>query len=261
MRITHLPLLFIMASCSTGDDSQSSAETMLQHSISSDSLPASIKRISDIPLPKGYTRLKPETGSFAAWLKSLPLKKDKTVFLYNGQPKGNQQAQYAVVDMSTGKEDLQQCADVVMRLRAEYLFSAGKFGEIRFSDYAGKVYAWKGGNNRSGFDQYLRTVFGMCGSASLEKQLKPVPDFLSVKPGDVLIRGGFPGHAVIVADMAVNVKGEKIYLLIQGYQPAQDMHVLNNPMSASLSPWYPVTTESIIHTPEWDFQSSQLKSW
>ncbi|MBL0155082.1 MAG: hypothetical protein IPP93_17040 [Chitinophagaceae bacterium] len=235
MRITYLPFLFIMASCTTGDDSQSSAEALLKKSISSNSLPVTIKRISDIPLPKGYIRLKPEAGSFAAWLKMLPLKKDKTVFLYNGQPKRNQQAQYAVVDMSTGKEDLQQCADVVMRLRAEYLFSAGKYNEIRFTDFEGKAYAWKGGNNRAGFDQYLRTVFGMCGSASLEKQLNTVTDFTAIKPGDVLIRGGFPGHAVIVADMAMNKKGDKIYLLIQGYQPAQDTHVLVNPLNSNLS--------------------------
>lgn len=261
MRITYLPFLFIIASCSTRDDSQSSAEAMLKKSISSDSLPVTIKRISDIPLPKGYTRLKPEAGSFAAWLKLLPLKKDKTVFLYNGQLKRNQQAQYAVVDMSTGKEDLQQCADVVMRLRAEYLFAAGKYNEIRFTDFEGKAYAWKGGNNRAGFDQYLRTVFGMCGSASLEKQLNTVSDFRAIKPGDVLIRGGFPGHAVIVADMATNETGEKIYLLVQGYQPAQDMHVLNNPANPGYTPWYTITGSKNIQTPEWDFLTTQLKTW
>lgn len=261
MRITYLPLLFIIASCSAGDDSQSAAEAMLKKTISSDSLPVSIKKISDIPLPDGFTRLKPEAGSFAAWLKVLPLKKDKTVFLFNGQPKINQQAQYAVVDMSTGKEDLQQCADVVMRLRAEYLFAAGKYNEIRFTDFEGKSYVWKGGNNRTGFNQYLRTVFGMCGSASLEKQMTAVNNFSAIKAGDVLIRGGFPGHAVIVADMAINEKGEKIYLLIQGYQPAQDMHVLNNPENPGLNPWYEVTAGKNIQTPEWTFLPTQLKKW
>ncbi|MDR3713868.1 MAG: DUF4846 domain-containing protein [Puia sp.] len=59
--------------------------------------------------------------SFGEWLRSIPLKKDKTVYLYDGSRKQNQSAQFAVLDISVGKEDLQQCADAVMRLRAGYL--------------------------------------------------------------------------------------------------------------------------------------------
>ena len=50
----------------------------------------------------------------------------------------------------------------------------------------------------------------MCGSASLSKQLNPVTDFSTIQPGDVIIRGGFPGHAVIVMDVATNASDEKI---------------------------------------------------
>lgn len=60
-----------------------------------------------------------EAGSFGAWLRTLPLKKGTTVYLYNGRPKENQDAQFAVVDISVGQEDLQQCADAVMRLHAQ----------------------------------------------------------------------------------------------------------------------------------------------
>ena len=56
---------------------------------------------------------------------------------------------------------------------------------------------------------YLQTVFGMCGTASLEKQLKPVGDQHEMQPGDVFIKGGFPGHAMIVVDVAVNKTGNK----------------------------------------------------
>ena len=56
--------------------------------------------------------------TFGAWLRSVPLKKNLTVYLYNGVPKRNQEAQFAVLDVSVGHEDLQQCADAVMRLRA-----------------------------------------------------------------------------------------------------------------------------------------------
>ena len=38
-------------------------------------------------------------------------KKDKTVYLFDGSQKINQQAQFAVLNISVGKKNLQQCAD------------------------------------------------------------------------------------------------------------------------------------------------------
>lgn len=214
-----------------------------------------------IPLPAGYKRVAFPENSFAFWIRGLSLKSDKTVYLFNGQLKKNQAAQYAVLDMPRSTTDLQQCADVVMRLRAEYLFSQRKYDEIRFTDFEGRSYEWKKEGDRKEFEKYLELVFGWCGSASLEKQLNPVADFNSIEPGDVLIRGGFPGHAVIVADLAINTKGEKCFLLIQGYQPAQDIHILINPMDPELSPWYPVSGSDVVYTPEWVFYKSQLRRW
>jgi len=223
-----------------------------------DSLPSAIGRIR---LPDGFTRPFYPSGSFASWLRDLPLKPDKTVYLYNGQPKKNQSAQYAVLDQPRSTTDLQQCADVVMRLRAEFLFSQKRYKEICFTDFEGHDYAWKESGNRNDFERYLANVFGWCGSASLEKQLIPVPDFNSIEPGDVLIRGGFPGHAVMVADMALNRNGEKIFTLVQGYQPAQDMHILLNPLTQEASPWYSIPAGDTIYTPEWVFYKQQLRRW
>jgi Domain of unknown function (4846) len=221
----------------------------------------SIKTISEIPVPPGYHRLQSDDTSFSSWLRAIPLKKDKTVYLYSGQPKANQTAQYAVVDIPRSSKDLMQCADVVMKLRAEYLFSTKNYQAIAFTDYAGKEYKWTGKDNRQQFNNYLDNVFGWCGSASLEKQLKPVADIHELQAGDVFIKGGFPGHAMIVTDVAVNNKGDKIFLLVQGYQPAQDMHVVVNPMDSELSPWYKITEADEIRTPEWIFYKNQLKRW
>jgi len=215
--------------------------------------------IGAIPTPEGFTRVKSETGTFGHWLRNIKLKKNNTVYLYNGKPKSNQSAQYAVADIPVGKKDLQQCADAVMRLRAEYLFEQKRFPEIVFSDNSGKKYSWKGGADASSFPQYLELVFGMCGTASLEKQLKPTI-VKNIKPGDVFIKGGFPGHAMIVTDVAKNKTGKTVFMLAQSYMPAQDIHIVKNPANPA-SPWFEANEETEIVTPEWTFLSSQLRAW
>jgi hypothetical protein len=73
-------------------------------------------------VPEGYKRLEVEQKSFARYLRNLPLKPvGSKVLYYNGDVKENY-AYEAVVDMDIGKKDLQQCADAVMRLRAEFFY-------------------------------------------------------------------------------------------------------------------------------------------
>jgi len=50
------------------------------------------RTIGAIPPPPGYRRVTSGTGSFAGWLRTLPLKKDRTVHLYDGTLKDNQDA-------------------------------------------------------------------------------------------------------------------------------------------------------------------------
>ena len=72
--------------------------------------------------PTGYVREACADHSFTGYLRNLPLMpKGSKVMLYNGKEKSNQSAAYTVIDMEIGNRDLQQCADAVMRLRAEYL--------------------------------------------------------------------------------------------------------------------------------------------
>jgi hypothetical protein len=172
------------------------------------------KTIKEIPLPPGFARVSAGDTSFAGWLLSLPLKKDKTVYLFNGMPKHNQTAQFAVLDITVGNTDLQQCADAVMRLRAEYLFAVKNFQEIHFWDNDGKLYQFNKPYNSEGLQTFFKKVFGMCGSASLSKQLHHI-SLEAIEPGDVLIRGGFPGHAVMVMDVAKNKDGKKSTCLLK----------------------------------------------
>ena len=226
----------------------------------SPALPVKIYRqISDIPVPVGYTRKPLEQLSFGTWLRQLSLSHDNTVYLYNGKAKEDQQSHVAVINLSIGNRDLQQCADAVIRLRAEYLFHQKRFSEIVFTDNAGRAHKWTRGNDRAAFNRYLNMVYGWCGSASLEKQLNKIT-LESMQPGDVLIKGGFPGHAMIVADMATNDKGETVFMLAQGFMPAQNFHIVKNPGDSLRSPWYRLVRGK-IYTPGWEFHSNHVKTW
>lgn len=235
--------------------------------------------------PPGFERLPAEAGSFAAWLRSLPLKPHGSpVLLHDGQHKWLQDAHVAVIDIDIGRRDLQQCADAVMRLRSEYLLFAGRLDEISFNDTGGgqpisfskwaqgyrprlsaQHLRWSRRGRRdasyASFRRYMDVVFAYAGTYSLSKQMTPVST-ANMKIGDVFIQGGFPGHAVIVADMAVNQgKGERRFLLIQSYMPAQNMHILKNPRDRSGGPWYRLPIETDLQTPEWRFSNRDLKRW
>lgn len=240
--------------------------------------------ITRFVVPKGFKRISPEKNSFAEYLQNLKLKPEgKLVYTYNGKIKEPRDVYVAVVDIDVGDKDLQQCADAIMRLRAEYLYAQKRFDEIHFNftngfnaEYSkwrdgyrinvkGNKTSWIKKNNEStsyeDFRQYLNIVFTYAGTLSLEKELKPV-ELSDIKIGDIFIKGGSPGHAVIVVDMAVDENsGEKIFLLAQSYMPAQDIHILKNPMNTELSPWYSINFGETLKTPEWDFKSNQLKSF
>ncbi len=250
-------LLFFLASCS---NNTASDRNIVQLDSTSAKNENPYPTIAAVGLPEGYTRIKAGDSSFTSWLRAVQLKKDKAVHLYNGALKMSQSAQFAVLDISVSNKDLQQCADAVMRLRAEYLFTQKEFDHISFADNAEKEYLFCRPYTREHFDQYLEKVFGMCGSASLAKQLNAV-NMTDLQPGDVLIHGGFPGHAVIVMDVAVDITGKKIFLLAQSYMPAQDIHLLNNPADKKLSPWYKVSDDENIPTPEYMFKRNDLKGW
>lgn len=231
--------------------------------------------------PPGFARVSAPSGSFAAWLRGLPMKPEVAkVMLFSGAEKARQDVHAGVIDIDVGTRDLQQCADAVMRLRAEWLFAAARQsdiaftvtegGRVPFSRWAGgerpapSGKSWKASAARDAgyrnFRKYMNFIFSYAGTASLDKELKPV-ELRDLAIGDVFIKGGFPGHAVLVADVAVNATtSAKRFLLIQSYMPAQDMHVLRNMANGDRSPWYAVPTGELV-TPEWTFSAGSLKRW
>jgi hypothetical protein len=219
------------------------------------------RHVLDIKPPAGFLRSRPDDSGFTQWLRQIPLAADPAVYLFNGRPKANQSAHVAVLDVPVGNKDLQQCADACMRLRAEFLLDRGRQHEIVFRDNHGRAYRPGPYRDRASFERYLEQVYAYCGTLSLEKQLSRIPENSTVLPGDVVIRGGSPGHAVIVLDMAEDRSGNRVYLLAQSYMPAQQIHILRNPSDAALSPWYRIVPGSELRTPEWVFAPAVVRRW
>ncbi|MBN2369761.1 MAG: DUF4846 domain-containing protein [Vicinamibacteria bacterium] len=222
-------------------------------------------------------------GDFADWLRGLPMKHGRPpVLLFDGRLKANQNAHVAVVDIDVGRADLQQCADAVIRLRAEYLYASSRMDDISFRFTSGdeaRFTLWARGfrpqvrgsrvrwiktsppdAGHAGLRRFLNVVFTYAGSKSLEQELCRVDDPSTLQAGDVFIQGGFPGHAVLVVDVAVHRStGRAAFLLAQSYMPAQEIHILKNPGDARLSPWYVLDAGDVLATPEWIFRRSDLR--
>jgi hypothetical protein len=233
-------------------------------------------------VPPGCQRVPIAAGSWGEWLRGLPLKPvGIPARLFNGKLKDNQAVVAAVVDIDPGTTDLQQCADAVMRLRAEYLFSVNPNKihfhlttgyDAWFSDYlAGTTFRVQGEQvspapkpaeaaTHAALDRYLLPVFGYAGTRSLSREVQPVP-LAQAQPGDVLVHGGSPGHAVLVADVATNPRtGQRYLLLMQSYMPAQNIHVLRNVDQPALGAWFAVPGPAAeqFDTPEWPFATNEL---
>lgn len=235
---------------------------------------------SRIVPPAGYHRDTLPAGSFGTFLRNFPVEPHGAkVYYYNGAVKPKT-VHVAVLKADVGKRDLQQCADAVIRLRAEYLYGQKRYDDLHFNftnGFQADYRKWAEGNriqvngnsvswykaaekdySYRTFRAWLDCVFAYAGTLSLSKELQSVP-YAGLQAGDVFIQGGSPGHAVIVMDVAVDPQGKKVYLLAQSYMPAQSIHILKNPLSPTLSPWYELSGEGTIYTPEWRFTSSDLK--
>lgn len=222
-----------------------------------------------IPAPQGYKRVDVTEGSFAHFLRNLPLKPAGSDLHYHtGQVKERKYAG-AVVDMDFGKNSNEQCADAIIFLRASYLWKTRQYAKISFcftngfkAEYAKWAQGYRIRNNNAwvktqkadygyqSFRKYLNLVFQYAGTASLSQELKPIGRCWAtdIQAGDVIIKGGFPGHAEMVVDVAENDKGERIVLLAQSFMPAQEIEIF--PL------WFsPSSNGTRLVTPAWTFYS------
>lgn len=211
-------------------------------------------KIADIKAPSGYYRKPLTSNSFAAFLRNFELSQDNTVYYFDGRKKPDQGRHYAVLKMEIGNQDLMQCADAIMKLRMLYLKANDQ--PIAFFDNNNRAYSTAPPYNE--WNNYMYRVFSMCGTMSLSKQLN-AKNISDLEIGDVLIKGGFPGHAEIVVDVAINNRGHKKFMLAQGYMPAQSMHIVTN-LNDNGSPWFDIDDAEFL-TSGYTFTREQLKSW
>ena len=134
----------------------------------------------------------------------------------------------------------EQCADVCMRLRAEYLYQTKQYSRIRFQNVNGKTMSFGGGSRKS-FESYLRNLYGVASTFSLSREMK-TRRLADMQPGDIFVyparHGHQYGHAVMVVDVAKNKHGKKAFLLAEGNTPARNIHILRNFENPFRSPWF-----------------------
>jgi hypothetical protein len=237
-----------------------------------DALPAEDVLSRRFEPPVGYTRVGLPKGSFGAWLRELPLAEAGTpVRSYDGAlllPADHDNVA-AVTTLDIGKADLQQCADAVMRLHAEWLWHSGRASEASYASGGGAI-AWQRyrdgwtpqpqGNkfvwtktsrgradDHASYRRYLDQVFSWSNTVALRQHSQEV-DKSELRPGDFFILPGSPGHTVLVLDVARAPDGRTAALLGQSYMPAQSFQVLRPSPRQS---WFALDDDNGIKTPFW----------
>ena len=234
--------------------------------------------IARFSTPMGFERLPAAPGSFAAFLRHLPLRADGTpVKNFRGQifKKSTDPTVAAVIDLDLHQKKLEQCMDVLQRFYAEYLITQSRFGEIKFSLPDKSLLAWfdwrdgwrpqrDGGefplnktapidSSRASFEAYLREIFYYSGTETAYFGLEKISP-LQIDIGDMLIKRGRRGHAVMIVDLAVNKSGDKIAIFAQGDTPACEPYILK---LKDGSPWFSLD----FSTPAPNLPISKKMNW
>lgn len=201
--------------------------------------PWGAKTIADIPVPIGYERAEVAEGSYAAFLRSLPLKKrGSRVHLFTGGEANYQWLSAGVIDLPL-LSNYEQCADMTMRLRAEYLWQTGQYSKIRFTDVNGERHRYEGGASRKAFERFMKRMYGICSTFSVYRETEQ-RDPSDIEAGDVLVyparKGHKLGHAILIVDVATNAHGDKAIICVEGNTPAREAHVVRN-LNPLRNPW------------------------
>ena len=235
-----------------------------------------------IPPPEGFTRTTVEPGSFADWLRHLPVApQDRPVTNSKHQSvmEANDPRIAAVIDLQPGAGNLLLGPAMMVRLRAEYLW-ASKYENVAFHYTSGHEALWADwaagqrpsvqgkkvafhkerptDDSRDSFCSYLETLFRYTTIYSVYNDSEPASSG-TIAAGDMFIVTGRQGAAALVLDVATNQEGHVRVLLGQGGQPAQTFHVLRAPDG---TPWFTVSqSQGISLGPRETLKLKNLRHW
>lgn len=236
---------------------------------------------SRVRVPLGYKRVTYAKGTFQDYLRHYRLDKFGTKIInYDGSEYYWQNGHIGILDIPVPENGLQQCADALIRIRSEYLWDNNRKNEIGFNFTSGHYCSWlkyaEGyrpqitGNNvifnktasinysKENFYRYLKLIYMYSGTLSLYNELQEIDLAINLKIGDMLIKGGTPGHIVMICDAVINANGDKLYLLFQGNTPAQNVHLVKNLEDTEISPWYGLEKNAIISVSNYTFYNAEF---
>ena len=236
---------------------------------------------SRILVPDGYTRASYDAGTFPTYLQDYSLKEyGAKVINYDGNPYAYQAGHVGVLEVPVPDNGLQQCADALMRIRAEYLWDSGEKSKIGFNFTSGHYCSWTkyaegyrptiNGNkvtfhktagadtSKENFYRYLNLIYTYAGTQSLYSELPKISEVKKLEVGDMLVTPGFPGHIIMIVDKATHANGDNLFIFAQGNTPAQSVHMLKNPSDSSISPWFKLEMGAAVQIPTYYFNTSQF---
>ena len=234
-----------------------------------------------VNVPEGFKRVDYPKGSFQDYLRNYQLKSfGSKIINYDNSFYFWQRGHIGILEVPVPKNGLQQCADALIRIRSEYLWDNDRKDEIGFNFTSGHYCSWKryaegyrpkingskvtfhktakSDTSKANFYKYLNLIYTYSGTLSLYNELPSISNAKDLQIGDMLIKGGTPGHIVMICDEAINEKGEKLFLLFQGNTPAQSVHLVKNLQDSNISPWYQLEKDQEISVSNYTFDSAKF---
>ncbi len=215
--------------------------------------------------PSGFKRVKTDSNSFAAYLRKLPVvasTNNVLDFKNNIRVKAGDSTLAAVVPFAIKGKRLWQCMDILLILRVDYLKKEKDTESIKFPLPDGLILSWKEWRDgfrpdfsglrfyktrsetfnatANSFKRYLNSIFSYSNTQTFFYHY-PQVSLGSIKPGDFIVKKGKKGHAVLVLDIAVNDRNEKVALIGQGDTPACQFYILKSKQN---SPWFRISEQA-----------------
>jgi hypothetical protein len=227
-----------------------------------------------IPPPDGFARIPAPAGSFASWLRHLPVLPADTP-VTTGKRKvvltADDQQLAAAIALQPRTEKALAGPNMLIRLRAEYCWAAQHMKNLGFHFTSGHLASWdqwaegrrptvhgkavsfapaaERDESRESFCSYLETIFEYSSAYSVFDDTTAVGDG-SIAPGDIFLRPGKGPCSLLVIDVVTNERGDVCAMLGDAGTPAQTFHVIK---SSSGSAWFP-----IVQGEELTIQSKRL---